>query len=529
VIRVRFYNPANSVTYAETAASSFTISQKLNAIPDWKITVLRTAIPLIQLIGNPIAADIFINGKLITGGMCQFVPDKGTSSVDINGRQWIDLLYDRRAWSQAVYKDTYILVVMGELLRRAGWRLGDISTMIDKDGKLTIDLRQAAQLLNQITTALQGVTGLFYRYGGVIGGQHSLDLGTFNENTALKLIQPGSNEQPAVESNTGWITSFQQDVDQTDIYQKAEGFGGDVMISAAVTRAINLGDALTADPTLATNPDFPIFTEIASYVYYVINNSVVTATAATFQRQTQFAPETSGSPATAADIKNAGLALYNWLVAFLKDHQKNTNTLKIGAFGGGDLFIPVGGSVYVRYTQQVDLWNPLLEQPESDTILIEGYYRCTDYSVKVDNNDMLSVDYSLTDGDVLTNSDLYVSLYDKVQQAPPPAGVVYVPTFPPQLNTVTSSVSAGLPDTTMSDGSPGKLVSFTLPGAPVGATGIYMAGLPYATTYVPSVKPVIELVTDTVFGVGTVTARISINGGWDTYYSANLTMKVIWI
>lgn len=525
-MRVRFFTAATDATRFEAVAESGNITFNISATAEWDVAVLRSQINADLINAGGIAAEISIDGTLIIGGMCQRVPEGDDSpKVTVKGRQWIDTLYDEKAYSQAVYKNTPLLIVLGELLRRRNWRLGDISTMVDKDAVTTIDLRSVEQLLPQITKLVEAAPDMYYRYGGYQAGKHMVDVGLFGTDSYTTLVSPTENPTPS--KSVGIIEKSTREITQTTIIREMELLGGDVEVSAAVTRAVNLGDALAAQPTLATDPNFPIIVELASFIWKIRNNAVPsTVTVSTLKRLTQYAPEKTGTTITAGDIQNAGLALYKAGVTLLKKAGAAVEKLTMDVIGPITLMPKLGQLVYVRCIYTNDIYDPLIETSTKITRKVEGYYRVN--SIKLGySSDQLNWSFELASSQIDLEGDDIVDLYNQTAPQPLPAGAVYVPTYAPTMATIAQVVSGGIADTTLADGTPAKLFSVTLPGAPVGATGVYLAGLPYGTSSFGVIR--VEIVSDPVFGSTGGTFKIAISDRWLPSFSASIQTRIIWI
>lgn len=525
-MRVRFFTAATDATRFEAVAEKGELSFNISATPEWNVSVLKSQINADLINAGGIAAEISIDGTLVIGGMCQRVPESDDASVvTVKGRQWIDTLYDEKAYSQAVYKNTALLIVLGELMRRRGWRLGDISTMVDKAAVTTIDLRSVEQLLPQITKAIEAAPDMYYRYGGYQAGKHMIDVGLFGTDSYTTLVSP--TENPTLSKNVGIIEKSTREITQTNVIREMEMLGGDVQVSAAVTRAVNLGDALAIQPALATDPDFPIIVELASFIWKIRNNAIPsTVSVSTLKRLTQYAPEKTGTTIIAADIQNAGLALYKAGVTLLKKAGATTEKLSMDVAGPITMMPKLGQLVYVRCIYVNDVYDPLIETATQTTRKVEGYYRVN--SIKLGySGDQLNWNFDLTSGQIDLEGDDFVDLYNQTAQQPLPAGAVYVPTFTPAMATIAQTVSGGLSDTTLADGTPAKLFTVTLPGAPVGATGVYLAGLPYGTSTFGVIR--IEIVSDPVFGGSGGTFKIAISDRWLPGFSASMETRIIWI
>lgn len=528
---IRFFDKTTGVILADDIPESMDVSFSLGSSPNWKAKFTGNSAAM-QLVQEGNLVEIYVNGELILEGSVQTFSrgsERNKVEFDLDGRGLLDGLYDYRANSQAYSPpDTPLLVILGELLRRGGWRIGEIHTLADPEQTLSVDLRAENRLLSQIQKALEGIPVTFYREGKKLLGDPSLDIGTFREESGLLLTTfPDDSLLIEEDRNIGRISNIDVVYESTEIVEAIEAIGGDLKDDSSVTRAINLGDALAADPTLATDPDFPIIEEIAGYVYSVRNMAIYTGSGPqTVERFTQYAPEKETGDATAAAIEAAGLALYKRAVAYLKDHQENVTTYSLTAIGKY-LKTKVGDLADIQATVRMSVVDPFTNYQTVVFSSVDTEAQVTKLSLKLQGGE-LNWSLTLTEGDGVLEEDFIVSIYDETKQKDPPAGAAYIPAFPPELGTISHTQTGGDPDSMTPEGLSAIDITLTLPAAPVGATDVYMAGVPFGVSANGEVK--VEILADPVFGGDGPKLRLWLNNiGWNSGYSADITSYLIWI
>ena len=536
MIKLRFISASTGAALVDVDVESCDISWRLNEIEDWSAAI-PTNLDGFDLVTEGDTIEITKDGVLFLTGIYQLKDQTldDSNKYKVSGRGILDNLYAARAFSQAYYQDKELLLVVGELLRRVNWRIGQINTMADKTVKMTVDLRNEKRIFPQITKALGGISETYLRYGGNIVGKYAIDIGSFAESSDIeaRTVPDGDgvvsfdNDDTYYGKYVGAIEKINVKKNIVEIINSVEAFGGEVKDNLGVTRDISLADALSANPALATDPNFPI-TTISTGVYLVRNNAVPTTTGSqSLERFTEYAPQKETGNATLAACQASGLALYNRCVAFLKDHQAADITYDVSV-SGENLFLPVGDTIYVKAVYQNGVFDEFSEQVSLLTTDIEKTLRATNVKMSI-SGDVVKWSFTLVEGFGTKQEDLYVALYDVSKDAPQPNGAVVVPAFPPQLSTISLLVSNSAPDTTMSDGKLGKLVTLTQGAPPGGATNLYLAGIPYGTISGGELQ--VELVSDPVFSpvAGTV-CRISLKTrSWQYGDSTTLTCHVIWI
>jgi hypothetical protein len=227
--------------------------------------------------------------------------------------------------------------------------------------------------------------------------------------------------------------------------------------------------------------------------------------------------------ATAADLKAAGRQLRQWCIAYMEDRKGERTTYNLTV--AGDVIPPqIGDSVYVRGVATGSTLDPFTEIAQEYRKIIEGDFRVE--SLQLDfQTDQLTLAAALSNGNGLTNQDIYVQLYSSTRRNPV-QGTVYWGMRLAQMSTATHTVAGGAADTVMfSDGSPGKLFTIPLPTAPAYTYYLTLLGLPYGVSSRGYVN--VEIVSFPTFTTGAI-IRLNINKNWTAADSVNLTCNYLW-
>lgn len=530
--RLQLFDKNTSALIYDLKVQSMSIDMSLSQSADWSATIPISEPNLEGFSGIEGGALVKIiwKGRTLLEGTAQTFNKQynDVPTINIRGRDNIDTLYTLRAYSKAYYENLPILVIIEELLRRADWRIGDISTMVNKDQLFTIDLRGENQLLAQIARVLESIPNTYYRYGGTIAGKKAIDIGSFNQQSDVRLYKAMEDAfVRELDDNTGVINGISVTTTINEIINGIEAIGGEVLDNTGVLRRINLGDALVYDPTLATNPDFPILTEVSGEVWLVRNNAVPTNVGMqTYQEYTNFTPPKKSTPANINKQNASGYALYLKCVKILQDHAGDSNQYKVEV-DGGVFDVQVGDRIYIKGDWSVQKFNPFTETTEIIDISLDQNLRVVGVSMNFDDSH-ISWSFDLLTGSGLKQELGFAAAYRKTAVTKqPPAGEPVAPVFTPDLDTITLTATGGSSDVFLSDGTEAKLFEIPLPGAPVGATEVYLLGLPYGTSV--NGTPTIELVSDPVFGISGPIVAVTIGSRpWNPVYSIDLEAKIVW-
>lgn len=534
MIRIRFIDPVTNTVISDAPPQSCSLKYQLSATTDWSASFPKNLAAL-QDVTEGVNIEIYYNEANILSGSLQSYSEKWdgqTVNVSLNGRGVLDNLFDIRSYSFGYYENTARLLVLAQLLDKAGWRVGKVDTWTTPTGITTVDLRSEKRLLGQITTFITGFPSTFFRYGGMIAGRPCIDVGGFNTDSGVALIRSADLENYAdVMDKTGLIQNISRSTTLTEIINAVEVWGGEVQDNAGVARTIFLKDTLAGYPALATDPDFPIITELANYIYRIQNNAVPTTKGGqSVERYPQYAPEKTNTNATVSAIQTSAKALYERGVAFLQDHQDNIDALSVKA-SGINLFMDVGDKVYVSATARQSIIDPFSDQVvEVLDSIIQDFYRCTSLSLSFDNN-TANWSFELTNGDLVKEEDIFVSVYDQAANKGQITGTTAIAGYnAPTLATYTLDVVGGYPDTTLSDGTPAKTVTIPVPvtGLPVWTpTKMYSACIPLVTGTTDPI--VFEVVQDFAYNTTPLIIKCAVkNSGWTDASSFTLNYYIVW-
>lgn len=264
---IRLFNQGSDDCLYETNMFSASFTRGLSKSVEWAASLPLYA-KLYDVLSDALRAEISYDGVYGIGGKVQEINIKydGDSSIEIRGREEIDELYDISADSTLYIDNKLFILQVFELLDKAGWRFG-LYRDFDLAKLVTYDLRTQKQLLAQLSELLKQEPALQYRYGGVdYTGQHLLDVSLFEElDTTTFQMAPNRSFSDQV-----FIQNVQTQDKFTDRIYGLEAIGGNVTDSSGVKRTIRLSDALTDNPALMLDPDYPIYEETTELSYSVI-------------------------------------------------------------------------------------------------------------------------------------------------------------------------------------------------------------------------------------------------------------------
>jgi hypothetical protein len=280
-LRLRFIDNETGLLIMDTATSDCSVSLALGKSGEWS-TSLPAYIEAVQQINKGNLVEIYYQGSLLMAGYVQsYSGSLGEDGlVSLKGRDIVDLLYNYRAFSRALYKNTYFLQALGELLNTVGWGIGDISTLpAPLTTRVAVDLRGEKSLLPQIAALVAKVPNISYRYGGVVAGRHTLDVGIFSKSSGLSFYSPSSDAQVINSGNgfidpeptTGYIGKLTYTTTLEEIIWGLEATGGSFKDNTGAERNISLYDAVQNDPTLPKHPNYPVIEQLYKQTYFMFD------------------------------------------------------------------------------------------------------------------------------------------------------------------------------------------------------------------------------------------------------------------
>lgn len=244
------------------------------------------------------------------------------------------------------------------------------------------------------------------------------------------------------------------------------------------------------------------------------------------ERKNEIAPEKAETSASLADCKATGTQLWTWGKAYLQDHDGGRTTYDLDVIG--DTPLPtLGDTVFVRGQAEGTFVDPFTDDTRTYRVLVEKNLRVDGYKLEYDS-DKVTIGFEVTEGNGISNEDAWVQSYDASRKAQPLEGTMQPGLWVPGTSTTSTPVAAADADTTMSDGSPGKLVQIAYPTAPSVLHVIpLLAGLPYGTA--TRGRVMVELVTrpDHATLTGAV-VKVKVSKGWEFGDTTTLTTLYLW-
>ncbi len=395
--------------------TSAKVNWALNQAADFELKIpLQELNSLLQIRMRDI--EIYRRGVLFLKGFISDSPEidldeSGVIVVKLNGFSGMGELTRFRAKSESHYQDIVVLDILEDLLTmtNGSWELGDTSTMVDPIIPTTIDLRQKEELFAQIVATIKAVPDVHIRYGGMVDGIHQIDVGNFNQET--EVFQQGHN-----------LLTLKRKRVTAPFYSVVEAYGN----WAGSETVLSLQNAL-ADARTTMHPDYdryPITFDA------VTNTWILSDTQETEGSEvTQFfslAKTKNDEPPTAAQIAEAGYALWLKAVRFLKSHVEHEEY-------SSDVYLDhvpvVGDKARIHSTVVEPVFDPVTREVVHVPIFeVRDSYRITsvDYSFEEglhigragEGNeilDMFSAD--LTSSDEAENIDPVLQLYDKLEDS----------------------------------------------------------------------------------------------------------------
>lgn len=424
---IRFQNRdirviSSKVSWQLNAATDFDISIPLQDLPDLRRARMRP----IELYHR---GALFLDG-FITDSPAVEINSDSVLVAKLNGFGELGWLTRWRAKADSHYQNTAVLDIIEDLLLATNgeWELGDISTMVDPLIETTIDLREKEELFAQIVETAKATPDVHLRYGGKVNGVHRLDVGNFNQVTE-RLVQ-GSNLKDPLKRKR--VTA--------PFYSVVEAYGN----WAGTSEVLNLSHALS-DSRTAAHPDYVRYPILADGSTWVVADQEEIEGGEVTRFFNLAKTKNKGDP-TAAEVSEAGYALWLKTVRFLKSHVEHDEY-------SGDVFLDhvpkVGDKTYIRS----NVVEPIVDRVRREArylpiFEIDDFYRITsvDFSFQsgVQNEDPLRKDLEhptdlfsieVTSNDEAENIDPELELYEKLEggsqfdtpgfSVPPPVSVTH--------------------------------------------------------------------------------------------------------
>jgi hypothetical protein len=337
VVKARLVDKATSILVAELDIEEAKVRRDQDDAGSWSFTS-PIFMPDASRLEDSVRAYLLLNGVTVMDGVVRKVGySMGTSGLQysVSGLGEMSDLADIRGKSDAQYEDITLIAVLNDLLSRAsGWAVGDVSTMVDKTATVTLDMREEERLLAQIAKAIKAVNSVYYRYGGVdVLGNRLIDIGAFGDVSNIQLEQVQDANAAAAESRPNWggIVDFKREEDRSNVLNQIEAYGGTYEDGSGDTVAIDLADALAADPSLATDLNYPVINTSNGYVVRSAANYPDTGSEI-LKVYDDIVPADDTNP-TSTQIETAGLALYQAAVADLQNFAFSEDTYSAEVVG----------------------------------------------------------------------------------------------------------------------------------------------------------------------------------------------------
>lgn len=333
-------------------------------------------------------ADVLVtqNGTQLAAGFVAAFPRKSRS----RGRWVYDLSCDTYpgllAQEMALdiqFQDTLISTALATLLagtQTTSWSLASIASLNDEP--ITLDVRDRETIWAQIEMVLDGARyPTFVRYAGESGGVHRLEAGSFGDE---RRDLPGLTDGLIIGE-----PRFEQTV--KDLIKEIRPISGKVGGAP-----VPLSEALVIDPTLASDPVYPIVGES------IVNQSI--ARGKRLRRRYTAHKTANTSTPTAQERAEVALSMY-WrarreMEAGASPYENLTVDCVMGALPAlhDRIWLSMTGTVQ-------EAFNPLIQQVVKKTVPIAGWYRVIDITVR----DAIQMEANGTQGMRvqlrLTNSD----------------------------------------------------------------------------------------------------------------------------
>jgi hypothetical protein len=372
------------------------------------------------------------------------------------GRLYLELAADVQ------FQDVPISVVISTLLATAqdsNWLLDDITTL--QNDNITIDVRDRESLWAQIEQVFKRASvPTFWRYGGMSGGNHLLNIGSFGEQSPTYRAIQGENiiGRPDYKQAT-----------RTPILQLRP-------ISGRVgLKPVALSEALGINPGLASDPDYPLDAASESVL-----NAGLSRGRRLRKRFTDIKTENADNPTT-EERQEAALSLYRSARREMVASEPY-ETLSL------DVALPfqpeLHNMMYVDTQVRELVYDDYTESAEwVDTLTRQGWYRITGIKYKhkapyaisdsiTETQFMVDTyEVDLTSGSDTDEYDESALVMDKLEtnDLQDNTGVI-VGVLDSVAVTVTETGQA--PDCDYSGPSTGKIFTFGMPSIPSGATQV---------------------------------------------------------
>lgn len=385
---------------AEFEPISWSISREQDNTGSWSFEV-PIGMRWVKEVKNYSRAYFYLDGEELMHGLVDDVSisisgDKVVYSV--SGLGEVALLDRVLSCNFTHYQNVEIIVILQELLRWAGWRLGDFTTMPNVTETTTIDLREQETVLQQIRRVCESSPGLHWRWGGYnCQGYPMLDIGYFDELTNISLAQ---TEQPytAVDFNNkeGYLTSVTINQTYNNLISEVHGNGGTYNLTTDPDKqyVMNLwfvNELFTVFPGLE-DPDYPLILD--GNGFYRVRNLALYPSGSNIRKTWDFMVTQNDDPPTASEIYTAAYGLYKKCIRFLQEHAYTDDAITVNGLGLYTMPLP---------SNRINLnaaWPSFVALNGEHVVLegeeLHGDYRVTNWGLN-GNGDKIEFTMSLTE------------------------------------------------------------------------------------------------------------------------------------
>lgn len=270
-LRFRFINHLTNTLILDTPAISATLDFGLSKSTEWAAS-FPLNIGNIEKIATGDRVEIYSNGKLVLRARVDSISKSFdlTQQLELKGKDDLDELYAEKADSLLPPTNTNAYRMLHLLLRRAGWKIGDISTFVGKDVAATVDLRGEKQLITQIEGVINSLGAYSYRQGATVNGIKTLDIGTFGEKSNIRYVTPPAGLDINT-SITNLVQTFSAQTLSTPLLSEVEYKGGDMLDTAGAKKVMTFSDLVANDVSKMEALLYPIIEERYKERYSVVN------------------------------------------------------------------------------------------------------------------------------------------------------------------------------------------------------------------------------------------------------------------
>lgn len=469
------------------------IDYELDAVDSFDLSVYAEDIEYARIKGAEVS--VYKNAELLISGIVQDRPQfqyqddqKYVFKLKCNGE--LGRLSCYRSRTSAHYQDETVYNIVTNLLFPYAlyWEVELVNYADYTTDKTTIDLRNKETLFSQISEVIKSVPNLHLRYGGKNNaGKHVLQIGRFD--SILYSAKQGENLQ-----------KLELISNSSKTYRIVESYGGFTDIQR-ITLADALDDARTTAHADYTN--YPIVYDAGSATYYCENLSDDDSCA--ISKKFELTKTSNTDAPTAAEVAEAGYALWRKTVRFLQQNQKR-ESYKATVFS--DQKLTLGDRIHISAQAVEVVYNEFnMEAIEIPLMETNSDYKITKIGVELETyispNELeskLNYGYSytieVTSGEEAENFDSEVELYDRTETVSSAPNALKIS----KIYEVTDShdgTEAG--DCDFTTPNTGKLFTFPLPPAPAWANNVYFTVsslIPSTTRYVIEYYSVTDLVND---------------------------------